>query len=120
MSAGNTPRASRTTTSRHATALAIANRPWRGADRFESGSWPQANGFSIRRSWVGAPTSNRAKNSIYPEHIAETVVSFVLSHEGWATPIVFVLAFLELIAFWSLLMPPRAIGALIGASGIPV
>jgi membrane protein DedA with SNARE-associated domain len=61
---------------------------------------------------------------MYPEHIDETVVSFVRSHEGWAAPIVFVLAFLESIAFCSLLIPAWAalvgIGALIGASGISV
>ncbi len=54
---------------------------------------------------------------------AQMVVDFVRVHHAWAAPIVFGLAFLESIAFFSLLVPAWAalvgIGALIGASGIP-
>jgi membrane protein DedA with SNARE-associated domain len=54
--------------------------------------------------------------------IAQQVVDFVHSNEGWAAPVVFVLAFGESLAFISLLIPAWgalvAIGALIGPSGI--
>lgn len=56
------------------------------------------------------------------EEFAHAVADFVREHEGWAAPIVFVLAFGESLAFISLLIPAWgalvAIGALIGASGI--
>lgn len=51
------------------------------------------------------------------------VLEFVKTHEAWAAPIVFVLAFGESLAFISLLLPATAIlfatGGLIGATGIP-
>jgi len=54
--------------------------------------------------------------------IGHEVAAFVRTHEGWALPIVFALAFGESLAFISLLLPATvalvAIGALIGASGI--
>lgn len=54
--------------------------------------------------------------------IAQQVVDFVHSNEGWAAPVVFALAFGESLAFISLLIPAWgalvAIGALIGPSGI--
>lgn len=57
------------------------------------------------------------------EHYAQLVIDFVREHHVWAAPVVFALAFLESIAFFSLLVPAWAalvgIGALIGASGIP-
>ncbi len=50
------------------------------------------------------------------------VVDFVRTHEFWAMPIVFMLAFGESLAFISLLIPAWAIlvaiGAVIGATGI--
>lgn len=50
------------------------------------------------------------------------IVEFVRAHQGWAAPIVFVLAFGESLAFVSLLLPATValvgIGGLIGASGI--
>ena len=53
---------------------------------------------------------------------AQQVVDFVRTHEIWAMPIVFALAFGESLAFISLLIPAWgalvAIGALIGQSGI--
>ena len=52
----------------------------------------------------------------------DTVISFVQTHEAWGTPLVFVLAFGESLAFVSLLLPATAIllgiGGLVGASGI--
>ena len=52
----------------------------------------------------------------------DPVLMFVQQHEPWAAPIVFVLAFGELLAFISLLLPATVIlfgvGGLIGASGI--
>ena len=57
------------------------------------------------------------------EQYAQMVIDFVRSHQLWAAPIVFALAFGESLAFISLLIPAWAalvgIGALIGASGIP-
>jgi membrane protein DedA with SNARE-associated domain len=51
-----------------------------------------------------------------------SVVTFVETHQAWAAPIVFVLAFGESLAFFSLLLPATVllvgIGALIGASGL--
>ncbi len=50
------------------------------------------------------------------------VIAFVRTHEVWAAPIVFLLAFGESLAFLSLLLPATVIllgiGGLIGASGI--
>ena len=52
----------------------------------------------------------------------ESIIAFVRTHEAWAPPIVFALAFGESLAFVSLLLPATvilwAIGALVGASGI--
>ncbi|HRK24571.1 MAG TPA: DedA family protein [Beijerinckiaceae bacterium] len=49
-------------------------------------------------------------------------IEFVRTHQEWAVPIVFLLAFFESLAFLSLVMPATAIligvGALIGAAGI--
>ena len=54
--------------------------------------------------------------------IGNDVVEFVRTHETWALPIVFALAFGESLAFISLLIPAWgalvAIGALLGHSGI--
>ena len=54
------------------------------------------------------------------ESIAEAVVEFVKAREAWAAPIVFLLAFGELIAFVSLILPfwgmLVAIGALIAGA----
>ena len=56
------------------------------------------------------------------EQFTQTVIEFVRTHEAWAAPIVFLLAFGETLAFLSLLLPATiillAIGGLIGASGI--
>ena len=56
------------------------------------------------------------------EDFARALADFVRDHQAWAAPIVLVLAFGELLAFISLLIPAWgalvAIGALIGASGI--
>jgi membrane protein DedA with SNARE-associated domain len=52
----------------------------------------------------------------------QPVIEFVRTHEAWAGPVVFCLAFAESLAFISLLVPAWgvlvAIGALIGPSGI--
>ncbi len=57
------------------------------------------------------------------EEYVHLVVDFVRSHHSWAAPVIFVLAFLESIAFFSLLIPAWGalilIGGLIAASGIP-
>ncbi|KEY59168.1 DedA family protein [Serratia sp. DD3] len=54
--------------------------------------------------------------------IIDWVSEVVRQHQGWAVPIVFVLAFGESLAFLSLLLPATvillALGALIGESGI--
>ncbi len=56
------------------------------------------------------------------EQFTQTVIEFVRTHEAWAAPIVFLLAFGETLAFLSLLLPATvillAIGGLMGASGI--
>ncbi len=56
------------------------------------------------------------------EGFAHALADFVRNHQAWAAPIVLLLAFGELLAFISLLIPAWgalvAIGALIGASGI--
>lgn len=53
---------------------------------------------------------------------AEPVLAFLREHEGWAIPIVFLLAFGESLAFVSLLLPATVIlwgvGLMIGASGM--
>ena len=52
----------------------------------------------------------------------DEMVAFVRAHAEWAAPVVFLLAFGELLAFISLLIPAWgalvAIGALINAGGI--
>jgi membrane protein DedA with SNARE-associated domain len=57
------------------------------------------------------------------EQYVQIVIDFVRWHQTWAAPIVFALAFLESIVFFSLLIPAWTalvgIGALAGASGIP-
>ena len=57
------------------------------------------------------------------EGYVATVIEFVKAHEAWAAPIVFLLAFGESLAFFSLLLPATAIllafSGLIGASGLP-
>ena len=54
---------------------------------------------------------------------ATDIAGFVREHQSWAAPIVFLLAFLESLAFLSLLVPATgillAIGALVGAAGVP-
>ena len=56
------------------------------------------------------------------EEFTDAVILFVKTHEAWAAPIVFALAFGESLAFLSLLLPATvilfAIGGMIGASGI--
>ncbi|MDW6022764.1 DedA family protein [Mesorhizobium sp. BAC0120] len=56
------------------------------------------------------------------EHYVQLVIDFVRAQHAWAAPVVFVLAFLESIVFFSLLIPAWSalvgIGALMGASGI--
>lgn len=56
------------------------------------------------------------------EAYGQQIVDFVRTHEAWAAPIVFALAFGESMAFISLLVPAWAalvaIGALVGVSGI--
>src|SRR3569832_1472825 len=56
------------------------------------------------------------------EQYAHALADFVRAHQGWAAPIVFLLACGEALAFISLLVPAWgarvAIGALIGVSGI--
>ena len=55
-------------------------------------------------------------------NLYDTVLLFIRTHESWAAPVVFVLAFGESLAFISLLLPATAIlfgiGGMIGASGI--
>lgn len=56
------------------------------------------------------------------ESFVQATIEFVRTHESWAAPVVFLLAFGETLAFLSLLLPATAIllavGGLIGASGI--
>jgi membrane protein DedA with SNARE-associated domain len=56
------------------------------------------------------------------DQMAESVLSFIRTHEAWGPPIVFALSFGESLAFVSLLLPATVIlwgvGALIGASGL--
>jgi membrane protein DedA with SNARE-associated domain len=56
------------------------------------------------------------------EETSRQIIDFVRAHEGWAAPIVFVLAFGESLAFISLVLPAWAalvgIGVLMGSSGI--
>jgi membrane protein DedA with SNARE-associated domain len=56
------------------------------------------------------------------EQYAHAIIEFVRSHQAWAAPIVFALAFGESLAFVSLVLPAWAalvgIGALIGAGGL--
>ena len=56
------------------------------------------------------------------EEFGRTIVEFVHTHQSWAVPIVFALAFGESLAFLSLLIPAWAIllgiGGLLGAGGI--
>ena len=56
------------------------------------------------------------------ESLTTIIVAFVRDHHIWAAPIVFLLAFLEALAFVSLLVPSTAIllalSALIGAAGL--
>ena len=55
-------------------------------------------------------------------NFGQATIAFVQDHTGWATPIVFVLAFCESFAFISLIVPATiilfAVGGTIGASGI--
>ena len=56
------------------------------------------------------------------DQFVQGTIEFVRTHEAWAPPIVFLLAFGETLAFLSLLLPATvillAVGGLIGASGI--
>lgn len=56
------------------------------------------------------------------DDLAKQLLDFIRVNQGWATPIVFVLAFAESLAFIALLVPATVIlwgvGAMIGASGI--
>ncbi len=55
--------------------------------------------------------------------LAATTVDFIRTHQTWAAPIVFALAFGESLAFLSLLLPASiilfGIGGALGASGVP-
>ena len=55
-------------------------------------------------------------------HYVHVVIEFVHDHAAWAAPIVFVLAFMESLAFISLLVPAWgalvALGALIKSGGL--
>ena len=55
------------------------------------------------------------------EEYVQPIVDFVRDHQVWAAPIVFALAFMESLAFISLLVPAWGalvlIGTLIGAGG---
>src|SRR3974390_2747974 len=55
-------------------------------------------------------------------NFGQATIAFVQDHTGWATPIVFVLAFCESFAFISLIVPATiilfAVGGMIGANGI--
>jgi membrane protein DedA with SNARE-associated domain len=57
------------------------------------------------------------------QHYVALIVEFVKTHQTWAAPIVFALAFGESLAFLSLLLPASVIllgiGGLMGASNIP-
>lgn len=57
-----------------------------------------------------------------PDSITGAIVDFVRNNHAWAVPVVFTLAFLESLAFLSLLVPATAIllgiSALVGAAGI--
>jgi membrane protein DedA with SNARE-associated domain len=57
------------------------------------------------------------------QHYAMLTVEFLKTHQAWAAPIVFALAFGESLAFLSLLLPATvilfAVGGLMGASNIP-
>jgi len=57
------------------------------------------------------------------DSIVAPIIDFVKSHQNWAAPVVFLLAFFESLAFLSLLVPATAIllgiSALVGAAGIP-
>jgi membrane protein DedA with SNARE-associated domain len=54
--------------------------------------------------------------------IVSPIVEFVRNNQAWAAPVVFLLAFLESLAFLSLLVPATAIllgiSALVGAAGV--
>src|SRR3979411_156221 len=56
------------------------------------------------------------------EQYVQSVVDFVREHQAWAAPIVFALAFMESLAFLSLLVPAWGalvlIGGLIQAGGL--
>jgi membrane protein DedA with SNARE-associated domain len=56
------------------------------------------------------------------EDLGHSVIEFVRTHEAWAAPVVFALAFAESLAFVSLILPAWAalvgIGALIGMGGL--
>lgn len=56
--------------------------------------------------------------------LTSTIAGFVRDHQDWAVPFVFVLAFLESLAFLSLLVPATAIllaiSAVVGASGVSI
>lgn len=55
--------------------------------------------------------------------MVDSTLHLVSTHQGWAAPIVFILAFGESLAFISLLLPATVIllatSALIGAAGLP-
>jgi membrane protein DedA with SNARE-associated domain len=61
-------------------------------------------------------------NRVALEAFTTAVIEFVKTHEAWAAPVVFGLAFGESLAFLSLLLPATVIlfgiGGMIGASGI--
>ena len=71
---------------------------------------------------VGARPRGLPPNVRDSENYANVIIEFVKAHEEWAPLVVFLLAFGELLAFISLLLPAWAallgIGALIMAGGI--
>lgn len=71
---------------------------------------------------AAAPARMSARETRLDAYI-QPVIDFVRTHQAWAAPIVFVLAFAESLAFLSLFIPAWGaligIGALVGANGIP-
>ena len=75
---------------------------------------------------AGATYIGRAGDTAFMDFdaLVTATTAFVQAHQAWAGPIVAILAFCELLAFVSLLVPATviliAIGALLGASGLGI
>ena len=80
-------------------------------------------GIEPVQGFKGSDGTAAGEGRLKMEDFAHALADFVRDHQTWAAPIVLVLAFGESLAFISLLIPAWgalvAIGALIGASGIP-